>query len=188
MGIFLLLSMRILWLLSFRMILRLSTLSTFRLFTLLTFWLFLLLRDFGILNCNDSGLMWRHNKHRLNLLPRSERMLRFDCWNLYQIFRILWIRSKHRVSNLHVNSADSFSVCCLDLDVSAVSPAGAPGVLENEVLNAILFPVTHDKHAVIKFGSAIGRIEDSSTVSLEHKTVCFNHHGDWSINECLLNC
>jgi len=64
-----------------------------------------------------------------------------------------------------------------DLDVSSISPAGSPGVSDDVSIGV----VSDGGDGVIELGSALSRVEDSTGVSLEDRSVGLDGDGNWSL-------
>jgi len=79
-----------------------------------------------------------------------------------------------------LDSADSSSGDGSDLDVSLVSPSSSPGVSDDVVVLSVLGSVSDSGDGVVEGGSALGRVEDSSSVHLEDSGVGLNGHGHGS--------
>merc|ERR1711920_150402 len=63
-------------------------------------------------------------------------------------------------------------------DISALSPAGAPGIFYLPILLAVVTAVADSKHPMIEICSASTRRQNSSRVMLKHLLVCFDSDGD----------
>jgi len=66
------------------------------------------------------------------------------------------------------------------LDVTLVTPAGTPGVLDENVVSSLFGTVANSEDTVVKSGSASG-FDDTTGVHLEGRLIGFNGNGDWSL-------
>ena len=69
-----------------------------------------------------------------------------------------------------------------DHDVTGVSPAWSPGVSDDVVALSVLVSISNSGDGVIEVGSALGRVEDTTGVTLEGSGVSFDGDGNWSLS------
>ena len=69
-----------------------------------------------------------------------------------------------------------------DTDVTLISPAGRPGVSDNEVVDSTGGSVTNSGDGVIELGSTSGGVKDTRSISLEDRLVGLNGDGGWSLS------
>jgi len=86
-----------------------------------------------------------------------------------------------RLDGSHVDTADTFSSNISDSDVTTLTPAGAPGVLDNPVSLVTFGSETNDQDTVVELSSAVSAVEDTTGVALEGTLVGFNGNGDWAL-------
>ena len=90
------------------------------------------------------------------------------------------------VQVLHLDTADTFAWNSGNLDVSRVSPAGAPGVSDDPVVLAILCAESDSTDGVIELGTAAGIVQDSTSVHLEAQLVSLDGQSDWRFGDSCL--
>merc|ERR1711976_162743 len=66
------------------------------------------------------------------------------------------------------------------LDVAIVTPAGAPGVLDEDVVNSVFSAVADSEDTVVESAAAAGS-DDTTVVELEGRLIGFNGNGDWTL-------
>ena len=69
------------------------------------------------------------------------------------------------------------------LDVTFVTPAASPRVLDEEVVFSTFGSVSDSEDTVVEGGSALGRGNDTRGVHLEDRLVGLNGDGNWSSSE-----
>ena len=70
-----------------------------------------------------------------------------------------------------------------NVNVSSVSPVWSPWVSNDVVCNSILGSPSNSSDSVIKVGSTFWRVHDTTGVTLEDCSVCFNGNGNWSLGD-----
>ena len=88
------------------------------------------------------------------------------------------VKSESWVEGLHLDTADSLSRDHGELDVSSITPASAPGVLDEPVVLAALGSPSGSEHGVVKSGSTFSAVKDTATVELENRLVGLNGDGE----------
>jgi len=63
-----------------------------------------------------------------------------------KVLSFSWVGSSHE---------DTADVVLSDLDITLVTPRGTPGVLDKEVVNAVLSTITDSEDTVVKLSTAI---------------------------------
>lgn len=85
------------------------------------------------------------------------------------------------VEGLLLDTADTLAINGGDLDVTLITPAGAPRVSDDVVLLARggISAVADSSDGVVKVGTAGGGVEDTGLVHLEDELVGLNGDGSW---------
>lgn len=98
-------------------------------------------------------------------------------FHIYLLFYIFQMKSSEDgVGNSSVDTA--LALTSDDLEVSLLTPAGTPGVLNQPVVLAVLFTVTDQQNTVVEvLGVADGRVGDTAGVELEVVSVEGNGKG-----------
>ena len=65
---------------------------------------------------------------------------------------------------LHLDTADTRTIDDSELDVALVAPAGAPGVLDQVVVLAVVRAVSDSKDTVVNISAAIPVVVDTTLV------------------------
>ena len=90
------------------------------------------------------------------------------------------------VNRVHLDSANTFAFRDADLDVTSITPGGAPWVSHDIVFLTVLRAVSYSSNCVVKCSSASCSIQDSALVMMEHCLVGVNWNWDWSfLDRCL---
>ena len=76
-----------------------------------------------------------------------------------------------------MDSTDTRTIDDGDVDVTFVTPSSSPGVLDDVVFDTALHTVANSEDTVIKVGSTVGGVEDTTLVELENLIVGFNGDG-----------
>jgi len=91
------------------------------------------------------------------------------------------VRSDGWADSSHLDTADTWAITDIgDLEVSVVTPGGAPGVLDEVVGLSVLGSVSNGEDTVVELSSASGGVEDARSVSLEGTLVGLDGDGGWS--------
>jgi hypothetical protein len=93
------------------------------------------------------------------------------------------------LGRLHSNSTDSGIIIVLapkNLEVSGLAPSIAPAVLDKPVLLAVLLAITGNQDTVVEIGSALGAVENTPGIELEHPGIGLDGDGDGSPADRLL--
>jgi hypothetical protein len=88
-----------------------------------------------------------------------------------------------RSDRLHLDTADTISRGDTDLDVSFISPSGAPRVLHEVVSLSIYGSISDGENKVINVSSTGSSGEDTSFVLSESTFVSFDHYGSGSLSD-----
>ena len=85
------------------------------------------------------------------------------------------------VEGLLLDTADTSTVDGGDLDVTLITPGGAPRVSDDIVVLASLgiSAITNGSDGVVEVGTALGGVEDTGLVHLEDELVGLNGDGSW---------
>jgi len=70
-----------------------------------------------------------------------------------------------------------------DHDVTLISPCWSPGVSDDVVRLSVFVSISDSGDGVIELGSASGRVENTTGVTLESNLVSFDSDGDWSLGD-----
>lgn len=78
-----------------------------------------------------------------------------------------------------LDTADTLTRLNTDLNVTCVTPASTPGVLNKVVFGTVIGSVTNSKNSVVKTGSARRSRQDTTGVTLENSSVSLNGDSNW---------
>ena len=99
-----------------------------------------------------------------------------------------FLNSQHLwIDRFLLNSANSFAIDDLESHVAIFAPAWAPWVLHDPVFSSVFFSIANDKGGVVKFGTALVRIEDPTRVLLEDCLVSRNWDRDRLLTDSILH-
>jgi len=79
---------------------------------------------------------------------------------------------------LHLDTADTLTIDGSDLDVTLVTPGGAPRVSDNVVVLTTLGSVTNGSDGVVELGTASSGVENTRVVHLEDALVSLDGDGN----------
>jgi hypothetical protein len=79
-----------------------------------------------------------------------------------------------------LDPADAGSFSDSELDIAIYSPVGAPGVLDQVEVGAVLCSVANCEDSVVNGMSTVWGGNDTSGVVMEHGFVSLNRDRDWS--------
>ena len=84
-----------------------------------------------------------------------------------------------RPGGVHLDTADTLAIDGSDLDVTLITPGGAPRIPDNIVVLAILGTISNSDDGVVKLSTTVLGVENTALVGLEHQLIGFDSYRDW---------